>query len=223
MLFTPEAFVAAINAKVTIEGTRPLLWHHFGADAIALEAKPRSGKAGNDPDEWRKTVLATPEGQLYLEPSYIFACLREGAKHTSRKRGTMQPLVSATLQVSDDRVFVDRRLPKGDLQQLRQAKDQPVYLDVQSVRNPVTRGRNVRYRVAASPGWRTTFTLVCDNTLVGLDAMEAIVIDAGKFAGLGDGRTIGFGRFIVKSFEPRTGNGNAQKATTKRNLGRNTK
>jgi len=83
--------MAIVRTRIEIEGTEPILWHHFGPDAIPLEAKPKTGKAGNDPDEWRKTVLTTPKGQLYLLPSYIFGCLRAGAKYTSRRRGTLQP------------------------------------------------------------------------------------------------------------------------------------
>jgi len=217
--------MATVTVEVTIEGTRPLLWHHFGPDAIPLEAKPRTGKAGNDPDEWKKTVLATEDGQLYVEASYVFACLRAGAKHTPRKRGTMQPFVGATLQVLEDRILIDRWLPKRDLQTLQRSREEPVYLDVQSVRNPATGGRNVRYRVAASPGWKGAFTLKFDNTLVSAAEMESIIRDAGKFAGLGDGRTIGFGRFELRSIKTVTHSdgANAQKQTTTKHLERNSK
>jgi hypothetical protein len=42
-----------------------------------------------------------------------------------------------------------------------------------------------------------------DKTIVASNQMEASVIDAGRFAGLGDGRAIGFGRFEVVNFEVR--------------------
>jgi hypothetical protein len=100
-----------VSAQVTIVGTRPLLWNHFGRDNIPLAAKERTGKAGNDPSEWPRTVLTTGKGQLYLEPSAVFGCLRAGAKFTPRKRGTLQPLGAATVQVSGDWLLVDRWLP----------------------------------------------------------------------------------------------------------------
>ena len=78
--------MALVKAKVSIEGVQPLLWHHFGPDAIPLGAKEKSGKAGNDPDEWRKTVLATESGQLYLRREYVFGCLRAAAKFTTLRR-----------------------------------------------------------------------------------------------------------------------------------------
>jgi hypothetical protein len=46
-----------LQAAITIEGTRPLLWNHFGPDTIPLEKQEKSGVAGNDPDEWRTGCL----------------------------------------------------------------------------------------------------------------------------------------------------------------------
>jgi len=187
-----------LTATITIRGSRPLLWHVFGPDAIPLEKKERTGVAGNDPEEWRTTYNATPEGQLYVDPSYIFGTLRDGARHTKKGRGSIQSNVTATLQVLDDFVLTDRWMPDGDP---LPDKTLPVYLDVRSVRNPATKGRNVRYRVAASSGWCATFTLEWDKTIVSRHEMEAVTIDAGRLVGIGDGRSMGMGRFMVDAFE----------------------
>ena len=106
---------------------------------------------------------------------------------------------------------------KEGLDALLQAESQPAYLDVRSVRNPATRGRNIRYRVAASPGWNAAFTLVWDNTVVAIAEMQAVIRDAGQFAGLGDARAIGFGRFEVSSFRVVEDRG-AKKQTPKRSV-----
>jgi len=211
--------MALVAAEVAIRGTRSLLWHRFGIDAIPLEKKPKQGVAGNNPEEWRSTVLKTAEGQLYLESAYVFGCIRDGAKHTSAKRGTLQPKVASTLQIVDEIVLVDRWLPKGDLAPPVQAENEPVYLDVRSVRNPATRARNIRYRVAASRGWNAEFTIQWDNTILGDDQMKAVVHDSGQFQGLGDGRSIGLGRFEVISFRM-NGEKNAQKPVAKRTVAR---
>jgi hypothetical protein len=184
-------------ATIHIKGVRPLLFHAFTPAAIPLSKQEKTGVAGNDPEEWRKTVLLTKEGQLYLEPTYIFGCLRDGAKNTKKGRGSLQPLLASCLQVVSDRVLLDRYLPDP----LTTDSTQPVYLDVRSVKNPVTRGRNVRYRVAAAPGWTLNAVIMWDKTIVSRGEMEAVVIDAGRLAGLGDGRAVGFGRFSVESFE----------------------
>jgi len=186
-----------LQATVTIHGTRALLWHTFSRDTIPTEKRERTGVAGNDPDEWHRSYSATADGQLYLDPAYIFGTIRDGAKHTSRKRGTLQPWVASTLQVADDRVLTDRYL----VDPLPDDPTAPVYLDVRSVKNPATRARNVRYRVAASRGWSATFTIQWDKTVVSRSEMLAAMRDAGAFVGIGDGRSIGFGRF---SYDPDT-------------------
>ncbi len=212
--------MALISARISVEGRRPLLWNRFGAESLPLERRGRSGVAGNDPEEWRRTVLATRDGQLFLEPSYVFSCLRDAAKYTQRRRGTLQPILASTMQVQDDRILVDRWLPKKDLADLKQAEEEPVYLDVRSVRNPSTRARNLRYRVAASPGWKATFTITWEDTLISETEMRAVIRDAGRFTGLGDGRSIGFGRFEVRSMEIDEVE-SAKEKTATRGVGRN--
>lgn len=189
-----------VTARVSIRGIRPILFHKFGPDALPLEKQEKTGVAGNDPLEWRKTVCVTKEGQLYLPADYIFGCLREAAKFTKKGRGSIQSLVAATLQVIEGKILLDRWLPNG-LESLPQDDEAPVYLDVRGVRNPSTKARNVRYRVAASAGWKTTFHIAWDRTIVSRTEMHAVVIDAGRLVGLADGRSIGFGRFEVEEFE----------------------
>lgn len=187
-----------LKARVTIKGIRPLLWHRFGPEALPLEKQERTGVAGNDPEEWKSTVLYTEDRQLYIEPTYVFATIRDGARYTKKGRGSIQPMVVATLQVVDDRVLTDRYMPE-DIPTTDFA--QPVYLDVRGVRNPTSKARNVRYRVAASTGWQASFSLLWDKTIVSRGEMEAAIIDAGRFCGIGDGRSIGFGRFDVACFD----------------------
>lgn len=187
-----------ILATIKIRGTRTLLWNAFTPEAIPLQKQEKSGVAGNNAEEWRKTVLMTEQRQLYLEPTYIFGCLRDGAKYTKKGRGSLQPLITATLQIMDSQVLVDRFLP--DEGKLSYDLHQPVYLDVRSTKNPATRARNVRYRVAASPDWKIEFKIEWDKTIVSRDEMKAVIIDAGRLVGIGDGRSIGFGRFTMEDF-----------------------
>lgn len=192
------------KVKVKIKGTRPLLWHHFGPETISLDrGTKREGVAGNDPTEWQRTVLQD-DGRLYVEPSYIFGCAIAGAKFTKKGRGTLQSTVAATLQVEDGKIFTDRTLPEGiyngNAQDYYNADKLPTYVDVRGVKNPATKARNVRYRVAASPGWEMEFTLVYDKTIVSKNEIQAIMNDAGALVGLGSGRSIGFGRFEVIDF-----------------------
>lgn len=198
-----------LTAQVTIRGTKPLIWHWFGPDSIPLEKQERTGVAGNDPEEWKKTVLATPEGQLYVTGDYAFGSIRDGARHTKKGKGSIQKNVASTLQIVERKLLVDRYLPDG-LNSLPTEDTAPVYLDIRSVRNPQTKARNVRYRVASSPGWKLTFTIQWDKTIVSRGEMEAAIIDAGKLAGIGDGRNIGNGRFELEAFQILDGDAKAQ-------------
>lgn len=199
-----------VTANVTIKGVRPLFWHHFGPDALPLEKGERTGVAGNDPEEWRRTMMATRDGQLYLEGTYVFSTMKEGAKYTKRGKSPLMKSVAATLQVMTDRVLIDRHFPgfpnghsfdpaKADPPE--RDPDLPVYLDVRGVVNPSTKARNVRYRIVAAPGWSASFELVWDKTVVSRAEMQAVLIDSGKLVGIGNARTIGMGRFSVEKFE----------------------
>lgn len=199
-----------LKAHVEVVGTRPLLQHRFGPDSIPLEKEEKEGVAGNSPNEWRKKTLVTKDGQLYVRPTYVFACVRNGAKYTKKGKGSIQPAVAATLQVMTNCVLLDRffpGFPNGhgfDIATVETPPDdpeQPVYLDIDGVVNRSTKSRNVRYRVACAPGWRCSFDLMWDKTVVSRSEMEAATRDGGRFFGLGDGRSIGYGRFEVEIFQ----------------------
>lgn len=199
-----------ITASVSIKGTRPLLFHHFGPDALPLEKQEQTGVAGHNPEEWRKTCLVTKDGQLFVPPTYIFGCLRDGAKYTKKGKGSIQKSVVATLQVTSDRVLIDRHFPgfpnghsfdATTIEPPPTDSELPVYMDIQSVRNPSTKMRNIRYRIAASLGWQCEFNLLWDKTIVSRGEIESAINDAGTLVGLGDGRSIGMGRFTVEQFQ----------------------
>ncbi|GAQ19048.1 hypothetical protein OPHB3_3007 [Oceanobacillus picturae] len=188
--------MSLIRAEVKIKGIRPLLFNNFTINSIPLIKEEKPGVAGNNPEEWKKTYQVTPEGQLYLNPDYIFSCIRSGARYTPKGRGTMESIVSASLQVIDERILLNRFVPNED--ELTNDNSKDVYIDVR----PVSRRgvKNIRYRLASSAGWESKFVIMWENTLINRQQMEAFCLDAGAFAGLGDGRKIGYGRFEVVNF-----------------------
>jgi hypothetical protein len=187
-----------VRARIQIRGTRPLLQHMFGPEALPLEKGERTGVAGNDPEEWKRTCMVTKDGQLFVFGTYMFGMLRDAARHTRKGKGSIQAMVAATLQIEDERILLDRHLPKDGP---TNDPTQPVYLHVSGVRNPSTKARNVRYRLAASTGWNAQCTILWDKTIVSRDQMRAVLNDAGTLVGLADGRSVGYGRFEVKKFE----------------------
>lgn len=181
-------------ANISIQGLRPMLWHAFGPDAIPLEKKEKAGVAGNDPTEWTRTMLITSSRQLYIKNEQVFGCLRDAAIHSKRGKGTLQPFLTATLQVEPAAILIDDRFvpeePVADA-------NLPVYLDIRPVKNPSTKGRNIRYRIAAAPGWECSFMLSWDKTIVSRGELEKVLIDAGQLIGLGNARKLGYGRFRI--------------------------
>lgn len=188
------------KAKVKIKGTRPILWHAFRESALSLDRKPQEGKAGNNPEEWKETVLVDPNGKLYVLPTYVFGALKEGATYTKVGRGTIQKKLVATLIVLDNIIYIENRFLPLE-KDLTRDPTKPVYLDVCSVKNPNTKGRNLRYRIGASAGWEAAFNIQWDSSIVSENQVRGVCDDAGILVGLADGRSIGYGRFEVIDFE----------------------
>ncbi|WP_414576239.1 hypothetical protein [Anabaena sp. CCY 9402-a] len=196
-----------LQAKVSILGTRTLAIHHFGIDALPLEAKEKDGVAGHSPNEWKKTVLMDEERQLFLLPTYFFGCIKYGGKTVKRGKSNLLADIASTLQVMDDQIYIcsgDGPIQLPDPPQVIEAgtikseKLPDTYVEVIGVRNPSTKARNIRYRVAVKPGWQCSFTILWDSVVVDRKSLETAIINAGTLVGVGDGRqSIGYGRFEV--------------------------
>ena len=187
------------QAKVSVEGIKPLLIHAFKEEALDKK-KSKSGSAGNSPDEWQNTIIMDGDRKIYLPSSYFFASIKEAGKYTKIGRGNIVKHVGATLEVSPDNIYLDDRIvPLPN--EISRDSTQRVYLDVRSVVNPMTKGRNLRYRVACPPGWKAFFFISWEDSILSASQMEQLVKDAGLMAGTGCGRAIGFERFQVLSFQ----------------------
>lgn len=201
----PTTIGNQLQAQVLIQGVRPLLWNHLHPSESFGKRRERGGTAGNDPTEWQRNVLIIDDRQLYLLPTHIFGCFRDAAKYTKRGRSSLMSQMASTLQVKERRVLVNRYLPEEPVKATEDI-DQEIYIFMSVVKNVATRGHNIRYRVAASPGWQCSFTLLWDKTIVSRQEMEAVAIDAGKLVGLADGRSIGYGRFEIAQFDVQDAN-----------------
>ena len=156
-----------LQATVSIQGTRPLLFNHLHPSPEFGQRQERNGTAGNDPTEWQRSVLTIPETrQLYLLPSYFFGCLRDAGRFTKRNRGNLVSAIASTLTLSERRILVDRYLPETPLFYSEEA-DELVYVFMSITGGMSKKGsKNVRYRVAAASGWQCQFLLHWDKTIV---------------------------------------------------------
>ena len=132
--------------------------------------------------------------QLFVYNTYLQNAISEGGKDIKSGRGSIYKKVCATLEVEEPKILMHNLfVPEDD--KLTRLDTDPVYLDVRAVVNPMTKGRNLRYRIAAKPGWRCSFNVSWDDKIISREQLKACVENGGSMSGIGDGRKIGFGRF----------------------------
>jgi hypothetical protein len=186
------------TVKFTIKGISPLLFHKFNIEEVSNKSKTKSGTAGNNPEEWRTTAIAHGK-QLYIPGYYLFSCLSEGGSYVKEGRGSIKKKLMGCLLVNTERFYLNYELPKEihelDSSDIPRDSSQKIYLDIRAVKNPVTKGKNVRYRLALCPGWETSVMAQWDDTIISKDSIRQVIESAGKFVGLCDGRLLGYGRF----------------------------
>ena len=188
------------TAKVTIKGVRHIIFHAFREEVLTETKKAKTGTTGNNPEEWKSTVQMDENRNLFLTPLNLFGHLRDSAKFTKLGRGTFKDKVAATIMFPDRNFYLkDCIVPEDD--KLERDESKKVFLHVCSVKNPATKGRNMRYRIAASKGWELEFEVIWDESIVSKEVMKGIIEDGGVLVGLMDGRQIGFGRYDLGSFD----------------------
>lgn len=183
-----------IKAKVEIEGIKPLLFHCFPIDALS----EKNSKIGED--EWKETVYMDEKRQLYLPGINFRNSIAAGGKEIKIGRGTLYKKIESTLEVEEIKIYLqDMFVPEEE--NLLRLDTEKVYLDVRSVVNPATRGRNIRYRIACRKGWQCYFHVTWDDYLCSKEQIKICLENAAAFQGVGDGRKIGFGRYKILNFE----------------------
>lgn len=189
---------------VKIIGVKSFLFHKFNIEVLQQLSKVKTGSAGNDPEEW-KTSFFHNDGKLYIPSSYINSALKNGSVNTKAGRGTLQKSWISAVQVEEEMIYFNREIfPNWEETTIEEApKDStnPVYVDIRMVANPNTKGRNVRYRLALSPGWELNFHLIIDDEILSMAQVKKVIQDTGKLQGIADGRTLGYGRFELDEFE----------------------
>ena len=203
-----------LAAKISIKGTRLHIQHRFTPDALPLEKQERTGVAGNDPEEWKRTCILNKNRAMVVLPQMIFGMFcanRDGAaRHVKNGRGNAVKAFASTLQVLEDSILLTRNgspivLPDEPERILEGApySEMPdsAFILISAVVNPGTKARNVRYRVSCKPGWECSFALLFDKTIVSRQMLEQGIQAASKLVGLSNSRAIGHGRFRVQSLE----------------------
>lgn len=193
------------KATFEIEGKKPILYHRFNLESITNTKKPKEGTSGNNPNEWKETVWH--DGQkLYFPSFYMHSAIIAGGKHVKIGRGTLSKNIAACLTICEEKLYLTNRelpMPMEDLtnENLGTDSSKPVYLDIRAVSNPNTKGKNIRYRVAVSAGWRMNIDIEWDDTIVSVQQVKSCIESLGKYVGFSNGRTLGYGRFELLDFK----------------------
>lgn len=152
------------KAKVTIEGTSPLMMKRY-------PMVPIDGFEKKTPQEQAEISSYRIKGskELYIPGVAIQRALVGAATYSKGKgRASLQKLVAACLMVEPEEVGLG--LDK-------------FIVDSRPVVMPATKGRIMRHRPRIDK-WRATFGLEWDETLMSEDQIKKIVEDMGKRVGL---------------------------------------
>jgi hypothetical protein len=183
-----------IFAKVKVTGIKPLLFHTFPLEVLS-EKQSKTGE-----EDWKSTVLMNKDRQLYVMATYFRNAICDGGKEIKVGKGNLSKKISSTLELEEINVMLENLFVPEE-KDLLKLDTEPVYLDVRSVVNPATKGRNLRYRIAAKAGWNCKFTIKWDDYIASKEQVKTCIENGGAFQGVGDGRKIGFGRFKLDTFE----------------------
>ena len=197
--------------NVKIESVCPML--HHGAHNIQAETnmKKKGGTALNgDPEEWKRTVYYSKQlKRVYLPASCLEACLIEAGKEfkiTGRKTATKY-VKSGVFCINPHDGIIDHLSfyvngKPVTLDEIQQGTPN-AYIDIRTVKNPSTKGRQLRYR-AAFNNWSSEFQIIVNaDEYINEKILRAIIEYAGMFVGVGDYRPR-FGRFTLTDLQMAT-------------------
>ena len=170
--------------EVTIKGITPLMSNRF------LENEETSGKKGeveDSPELADKKVYRV--GDKVVAPSeWIQRAMEKVAsefKVEGMGRTTYKTLLPGNIFINPEYIPIE---------------PQSYVIDKRSVVNPFTKGRVIRYRPKWT-NWKLSFKIQVFDKRLKEDVLRNILTEAGRRVGIGDGRKIGFGRFVVTKFK----------------------
>lgn len=182
------AFSEPYFAKVTIQGTAPLLFHRWNVEAVAEKAKAAKGSKAKKEDNVESYVYRTDGNRLAIPGEYF----RQAIIHAAR---FMQDPRSPRKSAMD--LFKAGIVVQTELSDLGTTSWD--YLDQRRVQ--VQRNGLTRVRPAMLSGWRATFELqVILPEYITPDRLNEAMQNAGRLIGIGDFRPT-YGRFQVVEFK----------------------
>lgn len=172
---------------------------HHGSQSLGMEEPTMKRKGGiallGEPEEWKKTIYYKEEIGVYLPASTIEACFKNAAKQFKVGRGTATKYVDSGVFCMDEYLpFLVNGSP------IKTLDDERITIDKRTVKNPNSKGRNLRYR-AKFDQWESEFKLIVTaDDYLDEKLLHEIIDYGGKYVGVGDYRPR-FGRFELVSLK----------------------
>lgn len=184
--------------EVRIKGTCPMLMHSDRTanplDYYAKELKKRTSKRQKTEDDHAEISRIEFEAGLYYRDGYYMpAANLEAVMIASAKHNKKGVLIKQAMLIPEDGTFEfpDQSLTPEKLFK----KDQ--YVDMRTVK--VQQAKNIRTRPIFNE-WECKFTVYLDPNKMEGEDFKAIVVNAGRYCGLGDYRPR-YGRFELVTFK----------------------
>ena len=170
--------------KVTIKGIRPLLQNK----KVEMETEIKKRGEEKDSPECCKNKLYKLNNKIVQPAEMIERAMTKNSGQFKMKgagKKSYKDLIAGSVFVEPE--FIEH-------------KNQKWIVDCRTVVIPATRGRINRYRPRFDD-WELTFNIRTMDDRISEDILKNILDEAGRLTGIGDGRAIGMGRFIVTEYK----------------------
>lgn len=181
-------------ARITVQGTAPILFHNYNAESVAEKGRAAKGSSAKKTDDLESYVYRVSDGdhRLGIPGANFCAALAVAAKSMQDPRSprkSMLDLVKAAVIPLDEVAPFEPDIEEWD------------YVDTR--RCVVQRNAIPRQRPALHKGWRVTFAVAVQAAeYIPEDILHGLSVRAGMFQALGDFRPT-YGRFSVVNFTRR--------------------
>lgn len=175
-------------ARITIEGTSPILFHRWSNEAVAEKASAAKNSKAKKSDNVESYLYRCENGNIGVPGEYLRGSIITAAKYKQDPRSTRKSAMdlyrASIISLTD---LADTGAPDPD------------YIDRRRV--TVQRAGVTRERPALRTGWTVTFDLLCQSPeYISPQDLLDTVNQAGRLVGIADFRPT-FGRFQVTRFE----------------------
>lgn len=190
-----QRFGAELPYTITLRlrGVTPFLFNRMDIEAYDNEAGPGAKRKPRARPEYESMVWRNEEGQLAFPVRNVIASVVSAGKYFKSPiagNGSATPTLREALQPGPAE-FATFGVADWDVVDFRQAR----HGDVKGTPKPT-------YRPRFEIGWLLeSFFGVVIPELYGPAKLLEIVSRAGSVMGVGDGRKIGFGRYVIDSYD----------------------